>query len=224
MRRARRRMSHRARAACPGALPLPCAFRRGALWITLHCAAVALILAASARAIASDGSAQEPALADAVRRGGVVVLLRHSRTQPGVGDPVGFRLDDCSTQRSLSDEGRGQARRLGQWFERNRIRPTSVRASPWCRTVETATLAFGGAQTWVALSNLIADRSREADHAREVRAAIEAIPAHAIEVYVSHGVTIDAFVGIYLQQGEMAVMRPTGERGKLELVGRLLVP
>ncbi len=163
-------------------------------------------------------------LADAIRRGGVVVLVRHSPTMPGVGDPPGFRIDDCSTQRNLSEAGRAQARRLGQWFEANRIRPTSVRASPWCRAIDTAMLAFGRSESWAALSNLLRDRSRQSEHQREVLAGIATVRPAAVDVYVSHGVTIDAFVGVYLQQGEFAVVRSADQGGKIELIGRHLVP
>ena len=178
---------------------------------------------AAVPAPAASGS-DEARLADAIRRGGVVVLVRHSPTVPGVGDPPGFRIDDCNTQRNLSEAGRAQARRLGHWFQANRIRPTSVRASPWCRAVETAMLAFGRAQTWTALANLLRDRSHEAEHEREVRAGIAAIRPPAVDVYVSHGVTIDAFLDVYLQQGEMVAVRPSGKDGNVEVIGRLLVP
>jgi hypothetical protein len=49
-----------------------------------------------------------------LRAGGLVVFIRHADTDPGVGDPPGFRLDDCKTQRNLSAAGREQARRLAQ--------------------------------------------------------------------------------------------------------------
>ena len=45
--------------------------------------------------------------------GGQVVLLRHGTTTPGVGDPTGFRLDDCATQRNLTEAGREESRRIG---------------------------------------------------------------------------------------------------------------
>lgn len=166
---------------------------------------------------------QEARLVEAMRRGGVSILVRHSATEPGTGDPPGFKLTDCATQRNLSDTGRGQARRLGQWFEANGIRPTTVRASPWCRTRETATLAFGRSEDWAALSNLLKDRSREEDHRGQVREAIANAGADAIDVFVSHGVSISAFVDVYLQQGEMVVVRPVGAAG-VEVLGRLLVP
>jgi hypothetical protein len=91
--------------------------------------------------------------AAALRRGGVAVLLRHAATEPGIGDPPGFRLDDCSTQRNLSDEGRAQARRIGAWFS----------AASWCRrgcapapgaaASTPPQLAFGRAEPWAALGS-----------------------------------------------------------------------
>jgi len=77
-----------------------------------------------------------------VAAGGCAILLRHARTTPGIGDPPGFRLDDCSTQRNLSDAGRAQARRFGHEFERRGIRVDEVRSSRWCRCLDTARLAF----------------------------------------------------------------------------------
>lgn len=188
---------------------------------------------------------EQAQLARTLQQGGLVLMLRHAETSPGVGDPPGFRADDCPTQRNLSDAGRAQARRLGQWFRQHDIAPTRVLSSPWCRTRETASLAFGGSEDWIALSNLIADRSRQAEHAREVLAAIARIGPRDLVVLVSHGVTIDAFIGEYLRQGEMVILRPAAgaaDAGRrpagaarddgaepqasraLEVVGRLMVP
>jgi phosphohistidine phosphatase SixA len=190
----------------------------------------------------AGADAEHDRLAQALRNGGVVVLLRHSATLPGTGDPPGFRLDDCPTQRNLSDPGRAQAGRIGQWFRQHGLEPTAVKASPWCRTRETATLAFGRSQDWTALSNLLGDRSRQDEHARQVLEAIARIGPSDLEVLVTHGVTINAFIGEYLQQGEMVVVRPAARKGSasasasarpdaadgsgrgIEVVGRLLVP
>lgn len=175
--------------------------------------------------------AQQDALVQALRRGGVVALIRHSATDPGVGDPPGFRVEDCATQRNLNDAGRAQARRLGDWFRQHGITPTAVRTSPYCRTRDTARLAFGSARDWSALSNLLNDRSRQDEQQRQVREAIAGVGATDLEVLVSHGVSINAFVDVYLQQGEMVVVRPAGIGGtagagapQVEVVGRLLVP
>ena len=55
----------------------------------------------------------DEALWSLLKGGGQVILIRHALTSPGVGDPEGMKLDDCSTQRNLSDEGRVHARQLG---------------------------------------------------------------------------------------------------------------
>jgi phosphohistidine phosphatase SixA len=176
---------------------------------------------------------EEARLAEAIRNGGVTILIRHSATDPGVWDPPGFDLADCATQRNLSDAGRDQARRIGRWFDANNLRPTTVRTSPWCRTRETAMLAFGRAEDWTPLSILSSERGRRAEQSQAeqpqvnpsqaVRAAIAQVPDGAIAVLVSHGVSISAFVDANLQQGEMVVVRRTGGAG-IEILGRLLVP
>ena len=64
-----------------------------------------------------------------LRAGGCAVLLRHAQTDPGVGDPPGFRLDQCSSQRNLSAAGRAQAARIGQWFKSRGLQPREVQSS-----------------------------------------------------------------------------------------------
>jgi len=68
---------------------------------------------------------------------GYVLLMRHALA-PGVGDPENFRLDDCSTQRNLSEEGRQDAREIGQWLQRREVKIFRVESSRWCRAKETA--------------------------------------------------------------------------------------
>ena len=87
-----------------------------------------------------------------LRKGGVVVVFRHALA-PGTFDPPGLRLGDCSTQRNLSDEGRAQARRIGEWFRERQLQPAAVRSSPWCRCMDSATLAFGTTEVWAALGS-----------------------------------------------------------------------
>ncbi len=57
-------------------------------------------------------------------------MFRHALA-PGTFDPPGFRLGDCGTQRNLNDEGRPQARRIGEWFQARQLRPEKVLSSPW---------------------------------------------------------------------------------------------
>src|SRR5262245_58263872 len=90
-----------------------------------------------------------------LKGGGQVLMIRHAITTPGVGDPPGMRVDDCSTQRNLTDQGRQDARRLGEAFRARKIPVGAVLSSPWCRCIETARLAFGVTpETWAPLGNL----------------------------------------------------------------------
>src|SRR5262245_49652371 len=100
----------------------------------------------------------DDALWATLAKGGNVVLIRHGLTTPGVGDPPGFKLDDCTTQRNLVEEGRAEARRVGAALKARSIPVSDVRASPWCRCLETARIIFGSAPTPdPMLSNLFTD-------------------------------------------------------------------
>jgi phosphohistidine phosphatase SixA len=100
-------------------------------------AMLVLALVLPAPAAAAD------ALWDLLRGGRQVVVMRHAVTTPGVGDPPGFRLGDCPTQRNLTDAGRDDARRVGAAFRSRGIPVGRVLSSRWCRCLETAQLAFG---------------------------------------------------------------------------------
>src|SRR5690349_15465919 len=122
---------------------------------------VLLLAAAAARAAPDDEG-----LWALLRAGGQVVLVRHAVTEPGVGDPPGFRLDDCSTQRNLSEVGRREAQRLGENLRAHGVAAPSVLTSPWCRCRDTARLAFGREGTpQPALGNLF---GRPQDEARQL--------------------------------------------------------
>jgi phosphohistidine phosphatase SixA len=191
-------------------------------------AVLALLVAGAWLVLApSPALADDSAVVRAVRSGGVAIFLRHGRTTPGVGDPPGWKMGDCSTQRNLDEEGRAQSKRVGAWFSQKRIVPTVVRNSPWCRTRDTARLAFGRSEDWPALANLFENRAPEKRNIEEVRRYVAALGAGEIAVLVSHGSTISAFVGEYLAQGEAVVVR--AERNakgdvKTVVVGRIAVP
>ncbi|MCU6340347.1 histidine phosphatase family protein, partial [Enterobacter quasiroggenkampii] len=77
------------------------------------------------------------------QKGGYILYMRHGEATVGQDRPV-VDFDDCSTQRNLSDTGREQAKLLGVSMRKLNI-PVQypVVASPYCRTRETAELAFG---------------------------------------------------------------------------------
>jgi phosphohistidine phosphatase SixA len=162
----------------------------------------------------------DEALWSQLRAGGLVVFVRHAETDPGVGDPPGFRLDDCKTQRNLSAAGREQAKRLGDTLRRERVPVGQVLSSEWCRCRDTATLAFGRYETWPALNNLFGRRENEPAQARAMAERAGAYSGKGNLVLVTHGATIAPVAGVNPAQGELVVMKPVVS-GKLELVGRL---
>jgi broad specificity phosphatase PhoE len=140
-----------------------------------------------------------------------------------VGDPQGFRLEDCSTQRNLSEEGRSHARRIGEAFRLHKVPVERVLTSPWCRCVETASLAFGTAEILSALSNLFGRSENRQKQLEELTALVSERRAGGNLVMVTHGSTILALTRIPVNMGEIMVLTPQGE-GRFALAGRFNVP
>ena len=167
--------------------------------------------AVHASAAASDGWA---GLAD-----GTVVLFRHA-VAPGGGDPAGHRLDDCSTQRNLSDEGRAQARRIGAEFRRRNIVVGAVWSSQWCRTRDTADLAFPAKRIDQPVFNSFFNESEvAADRTRTARQLLSSWRGPGVLVVVTHQVNITALTDIVPASGEGVVVRPAATG--LRLLGRI---
>ena len=188
--------------------------RKAAWWATF--VYIALLAPLPSVACAND------AIWSLLRKGGHVVLMRHAVTTPGVGDPPGFRLDDCSTQRNLTDDGRLDAQRVGAAFRARDIVVESVLSSPWCRCIETANLAFGKVGVSTALSNLFTHPENRERQVREMRELLD-VPQKGNRVLVSHGSTILALTGVSLGTAEMVVVTPQ-PRGGFVVNGRLAVP
>lgn len=164
----------------------------------------------------------DEALWNALREGGHVLYIRHSLTVPGFGDPPGFELEDCSTQRNLSGEGRAQARRMGEALRKRGVPIGEVLSSPWCRCVETARLAFGRAQTWTPLSNLHGRHENAEQQVRALRPRIAAYAGKDNLVLVAHGSVAAALIGERPAMGEILVLKP--QPPGLRVVGRLSLP
>jgi broad specificity phosphatase PhoE len=170
-----------------------------------------------------SSAAASEALWNLLAAGGQVVLLRHATTTPGVGDPAGFRVEDCASQRNLNEQGRQEARRLGAAFQSRRIPVGRVISSRFCRCLETAQLAFGRAEPHPPLDNLIHDRSREPERAAAIRSIAGEPPGAGNMILVTHGINIAAAVGIQPAQGEMVVITPRG-KAAFDVRGRIPPP
>ncbi|MBQ5949705.1 histidine phosphatase family protein [Massilia sp. ST3] len=165
-------------------------------------------------------AAQDAVLWQRLRAGGHVLLMRHAATDLGIGDPPGFVLDRCHTQRNLSEAGRRDARRIGEVFRSRAIPVGQVMSSRWCRCLDTARLAFGRVQPAPMLDSMF----REEDAARRAKLAEVLARAGGHEgkdnlVLVTHDVNIRALVGESVAQGEIVVTDPAG--GQLRKLGVL---
>lgn len=155
--------------------------------------------------------AQTDDLASRLRAGACVVLLRHAQTDPGTGDPPGFELERCSTQRNLSAQGRTQAKRIGAWFKSRALEPSAVQSSAWCRCKDTADLSFGRHVVWPALNSFFDEYSAGDAQTAQLRAALQRIPAGRFEVWVTHQVNMTALTGENMAMGEALVLDATGK-------------
>jgi broad specificity phosphatase PhoE len=164
-------------------------------------------------AVAARAGADAADIWERLRKGGLTILMRHASTEPGLGDPPGFKLTDCKTQRNLSDLGREEARRVGARFNAEKIPVAKVYTSPWCRCRETAMLAFGQAEDWEPLSSVFDFPHSEPDFTDRVKKRIANHANHGSGgnlIMVTHSVNIAPVGGVTLDQAEMLVMRADG--------------
>ena len=182
----------------------------------------ALILCLACVLACAGGARADETPWSALAAGGRVVLIRHAITTSGVGDPPGMRLEDCSTQRNLTDEGRRHALAIGEAFRRRGIPVERVLSSPWCRCLETAKLAFGRADVDASLSNLFGRAQNRSPQVAAMTRLVGAYRGRGNLVLVSHGSTIVALTGISPATGEMVVVTPDG-KGGFAVTGSLAV-
>jgi broad specificity phosphatase PhoE len=171
------------------------------------------LLGAAALVAFGARAADEEALWRRLRAGGLVILMRHASTEPGLGDPAGYRLGECSTQRNLSAPGIEEARRVGRRLAAERVPIGRVYTSPWCRCRDTAIAAFGRADDWEPLSSIFDHPDREADYSERVRKRIGGYGARhpgGNVVMVTHNVNIAALTRHSVAPAEMVIVRPDG--------------
>ena len=161
----------------------------------------------------------------ALLKGGHVALVRHGSAPPGYGgDPPGFKIDDCATQRNLDELGRQQARTLGEAFRSHGVQVDRVLSSPWCRCLETARLmAVGPVETsWA----LVPDMPQNVSvRLRDLKEIVAAWRGPGTLVLVTHAFTVRALLGFLPIQGETVVLKPgSGSAAGGDLVGMIPAP
>ena len=151
---------------------------------------------------------------------GYVLLLRHT-IAPGVGDPENFKLNDCSTQRNLSQVGRDDAKAVGDWIKRRDIKISRVESSRWCRAKETAQLlGIGKVRLNSNLDSLFesANPAKAIQTVRVKKQIVDWRNKSGLLVLVGHFVNIGAVAGVGVGSGE-GVLVKADSKGKITVVG-----
>ncbi|MEO8249189.1 MAG: histidine phosphatase family protein [Burkholderiales bacterium] len=155
-------------------------------------------------------------------KGGAIVLLRHANA-PGVGDPPGFKLEDCATQRNVDADGQAQALAIGKAFAAHGVTVGAVWSSAWCRAKETAGLAFPGKVRLEPMFNSVfGDKTLESVKTPSARDLLLGWSGPGALVVVSHQVNIQALTGVAPRAGEGVVVK--AREGRVEVVGRIEAP
>ena len=169
---------------------------------------------------ATPATASEAAAWAALRTGDAIALMRHADAPGGFGDPQGFKLEDCATQRNLGAGGRAEAVRVGAAFRERGVKPARIESSPWCRCVDTARLmdvgpveinhTFGNPVVWTDRRDALAAGARQRVRAWKGPGAL---------LVLTHGALIAALTGYNPASGEIVVVD-----SMLKEIGRIPVP
>ncbi len=187
------------------------------------CLKAGVLVGIMASAIAST-TAQASELSDQLQSSDYVLLMRHTRA-PGIGDPANYTLDDCKTQRNLSDEGRKQAVAVGNWLKKQGVQTANVHTRAWCRCKDTAELLkLGPVKVEPALASFFDDMAQ----AKAQNQKLEKFIATQLKtkgkqalILVTHHVNIYEFMGENIASGDMVVAK-VNSNGKM--VAYKLIP
>ncbi len=186
----------------------------GTRWALLLCAL--LLVGAVGHAEARD----DGALFEALRKGEAFAILRHALA-PGTSDPPGFDLEDCTTQRNLSAEGRRQAAQIGAQFRAGGIAAAEVFSSAWCRCRDTAELLdLGPVRELPQLNSFFEEPERAVSQTEALKEWLARQSASVPLVLVTHQVNIRALADVPTSSGEVVFAR-LGPDGTVRVLGTL---
>ena len=145
-------------------------------------------------------------LVNLLQDGNKIILIRHAYA-PGTGDPKNFKINDCSTQRNLNNEGIIQSKKIGNFFLKNRIQIDKVLSSEWCRCKDTAKLAFNEYSTFNALNSFYDPRfkNNKDKQISELKDYINNWKSKKNLVLITHFVIISEIFNVSANSGEIIV-------------------
>ncbi len=167
-----------------------------------------LAVAAAFAVMAMTATASE--LADKLKLPNHALLMRHALA-PGIGDPAGYSLADCSTQRNLDAQGRQQAMRTGQWLKRQGIQTAMVLTSPWCRCKDTASLlGYGQPEVEPAIGSFFEASQEAADYTQRLQKRLAQLGPTKEDkalILVTHHVNILDYMGSHVGSGDLVLVQ-----------------
>ena len=148
----------------------------------------------------------EDKILESLKEGGKIIFIRHAYA-PGGGDPQNFNINDCSTQRNLSDEGINQSKLIGEFFKTNKIKIGKVLSSEWCRCKDTAKFAFSDFETFDALNSFFSAKfaKNEKKQIKDLKNYIKNWKSNKNLILVTHYVVISSILNIAVGSGEIVI-------------------
>ena len=145
-----------------------------------------------------------------LQSGSSLIIMRHADA-PGIGDPPGYRLGDCSTQRNLGEYGRQQAKEVGAWLSKQGIIEARMFSSPWCRCFDTAVLLNKGPVTTErSLGSFFNEMSESGKQTRELEVFVRQQLSKSSKlplILVTHQVNTYAYTGMSVGVGQMLLVK-----------------
>ena len=140
------------------------------------------------------------------QEGNKIILIRHSLA-PGGGDPPGFKINDCKTQRNLNGIGINQSKKIGKLFKKNKVSVDQVLSSQWCRCKDTAKFAFNNFETFEALNSFYSTKfaKNEKRQIKDLKKYIKNWKSNKNLILVTHYVVISSILNIAVSSGEIVV-------------------
>ena len=145
-------------------------------------------------------------LINKLKEGGKLIFIRHA-IAPGGGDPKNFDINECNTQRNLDNNGKAQAKEIGNYFSRNKILIDKIISSEWCRCKETALLAFNKFETKSFLNSFYSSKfiKNKDQQMKELKTYIKNWKSKKNLVLVTHYVVISEMLDYNPSSGEIVI-------------------
>ena len=156
--------------------------------------------------IVEDNVYSSDLILNSLKEEGKIIFIRHA-IAPGNGDPDNFDINDCETQRNLSEEGVEQSKNIGIFFEENKIKIDKILSSEWCRCKDTAKIAFNNFETFDSLNSFYDEKfaQNEDIQIQNLKKYIKSWKSDKNLILVTHFVVISSILNVGISSGEMII-------------------